>query len=192
MATAKTITLFILFVTTLSLFPLAVDAFSFSVGVAPQIAVKKTNNVTSKAQAGISTDTSLSVGVYENYFFELRGRYLYYRASSPGEDWILYRAFSALGASIGGGIFLPDYKVFSEFSVTPSVTLRGYGNFASYLNTEIYFFYPSLQVEPGFTFARYYDDQLQLKLSIPVEWNFQRDLDLFVSGGVSFSTSLHF
>jgi len=192
MATAKTITLFILFVTTLSLFPLAADAFSFSVGVAPQIAVKKTNNVTSKAQAGISTDTSLSVGVYENYFFELRGRYLYYRASSPGEDWILYRAFSALGASIGGGIFLPDYKVFSEFSVTPSVTLRGYGNFASYLNTEIYFFYPSLQVEPGFTFARYYDDQLQLKLSIPVEWNFQRDLDLFVSGGVSFSTSLHF
>ncbi|MDZ7793768.1 MAG: hypothetical protein U5P10_08800 [Spirochaetia bacterium] len=192
MGTAKTITLFILFVTTLSLFPLAADAFSFSFGIAPQVAVKKTTDVTTKAQAGISTGTSLSVGVYGNYFFELRGRYLYYRASSPGEDWILYRAFSALGASIGGGVILPDYKIFSEFSVTPSVTLRGYGNFASYSYTEIYFFYPSLQIEPGFTFARYYNDQLQLKLSIPVEWSFQRDLDLFVSGGISFTTSLYF
>lgn len=192
MGTAKTITLFILFVTTLSLFPLTADAFSLSFGIAPQVAVKKANDVTTKAQAGITTNTSLSVEVYENYFFELRGRYLYYRASSPGEDWILYRSFSALGASIGAGIFLPDYKIFNEFTVTPSATLRGYGNFASYSHTEIYFFYPSLQVEPGFTFARYYDEQLQLKLSLPVEWNFQRDLELFVSGGVSFTASLHF
>jgi len=192
MATAKTITLFILFVTTLSLTPLAADAFSFSFGISPHVAIKKTNDVTTKAQAGITANTSFSVGMHENYFIELRGRYLYYRASSPGEDWILYRSFSALGASIGGGIFLPDYKVFSEFSVTPSVTLRGHGNFASYSHTEIYFFYPSLQIEPGFTFARYYDDQLQLKLSIPVEWSFQRDLDLFVSGGLSFTISLHF
>ena len=192
MATAKTITLFILFVTTLSLTPLAADAFSFSFGISPHVAIKKTNDVTTKAQAGITANTSFSVGMHENYFIELRGRYLYYRASSPGEDWILYRSFSALGASIGGGIFLPDYKVFSEFSVTPSVTLRGHGNFASYSHTEIYFFYPSLQIEPGFTFARYYDDQLQLKLSIPVEWSFQRDLDLFVSGGISFTISLHF
>ena len=192
MGTAKTITLFILFVTTLSLTPLAADAFSFSFGISPHVAIKKTNDVTTKAQAGITANTSFSVGMHENYFIELRGRYLYYRASSPGEDWILYRSFSALGASIGGGIFLPDYKVFSEFSVTPSVTLRGHGNFASYSHTEIYFFYPSLQIEPGFTFARYYDDQLQLKLSIPVEWSFQRDLDLFVSGGLSFTISLHF
>jgi len=192
MATAKTITLFILFVTTLSLTPLAADAFSFSFGISPHVAIKKTNDVTTKAQAGITANTSFSVGMHENYFIELRGRYLYYRAPSPGEDWILYRSFSALGASIGGGIFLPDYKVFSEFSVTPSVTLRGHGNFASYSHTEIYFFYPSLQIEPGFTFARYYDDQLQLKLSIPVEWSFQRDLDLFVSGGLSFTISLHF
>jgi len=192
MGTGKTITLFILFVTTLSLVPLAAESFSFSFGVAPHVAVKKATDVTSKAQAGITANTSFSFGMYENYFIELRGRYLYYRASSPGEDWILYRAFSALGASIGGGVILPDYKIFSEFSVSPSVTLRGYGNFASYSHTEIYYFYPSLQIEPGFTFARYYDDQLQLKLSIPVEWNFQRDLDLFVSGGISFTTSLYF
>ncbi|MFO7731003.1 MAG: hypothetical protein R6V86_09580 [Spirochaetia bacterium] len=192
MGSAKTITLFILFVTTLSVSSTTAEAFSFSLGIAPHVAVKKANDVTTKAQAGISTDTSLSFNVYGNYLVELRGRYLYYRASSPGEDWILYRSFSALGASIGGGVILPDYKIFNEFSVTPSVTIRGYGNFASYRHTEIYFFYPSLQIEPGFTFARYYDDQLQLKLSLPIEWNFQRDLDLFLSGGISFSTSLHF
>lgn len=194
MSTAKTITLFTLFVTTV-LFcpqPARARAFSFSFGVAPHTAIKRASDVSTKAQAGITIDTSFAVDFLDIYFLELRGRYLTYRASSPGEDWILYRAFNGLGASLGGGFVLPEFDIFSEFPVTPSVTLRVYGNFASYTYTDIYFFYPSLEIEPGFTFGRYYNDQLQLKLSLPVEWNFQRDLNLFVSGGLAITASVFF
>ncbi len=192
MNTAKTITLFTLFVTTLLISPQRSDALSFSFSIAPHTAIKKTTDVSTKAQAGITVDTSFAVDFLDIYFFELRGRYLTYRASSPGEDWILYRAFNALGASVGGGFTLPEFKIFGEFPVTPSVTLRGYGNFASYTYTDIYFFYPSLEIEPGFTFGRYYDNRVQLELGLPVEWNFQRDLDLFVSGGLSLTASVFF
>ncbi len=192
MNTAKTITLFTLFVTTLLFCPQRSAAFSFSFGVAPHTAIKKATDVTTKAQAGITVDTSFAVDFLDIYYFEIRGRYLAYAASSPGEDWILYRAFNALGAALGGGFVLPEFKLFGEFPVIPSVTLRGYGNFASYTHTEIYFFYPSIEIEPGFTFGRYYDDSLQLELGLPIEWNFQRDLDLFISGGISLTASLLF
>ena len=172
--------------------PLQAQGFSFSFGVAPHTAIKTATNVSTKAQAGITVDTSFAVDFLDIYFVELRGRYLTYRASSPGEDWILYRAFNGLGAAVGGGFVLPEFKLFGEFPVTPSVTMRGYGNFASYTYTDIYFFYPSLEIEPGFTFGRYYGDQLQLELSLPIEWNFQRDLDLFVSGGLSLTASVVF
>ena len=192
MNTAKTITLFTLFVTTLLICPQRSDAFSFSFSIAPHTAIKKATDATTKAQAGITLDTTFSVDFLDIYYFEFRGRYLSYRASSPGEDWVLYRAFNALGGSVGGGFVLPEFQIFGEFPAVPSVTLRAYGNFASYTYTDIYYFYPSLEIEPGFTFGRYYDDRLQLELGLPIEWNFQRDLDLFISGGLSLSASLHF
>ena len=192
MGTAKTITFFTLFVTTMLLCTQEAQSFSFSFGVAPHTAIKRASEVSTKAQAGISVNTSFVVDFQEIYFIELHGRYLAYRASSPGEDWILYRGFNGIGAAVGGGFVLPQFNIFGEFPVTPAVTLRGYGNFASYAYTDIYFFYPSLEIEPGFTFGRYYNDQLQLELGVPIEWNFQRDLKLFVSGGLSLTASVVF
>ncbi len=192
MSTAKTITLFTFFVTTLLILPHQAEAFSFSFAVTPHTAIKTASDVSTKAQFGITADTSFRFDFYEKYFVELRGRYIYYRASGPGEDWILYRAYSGIGASLGGGFIFPQLYLFGEFPVTPHVALRGYGNYASYSHTEIYFFYPSLEIEPAATVATFYDNSVQLHLGVPIEWNFQRDLELFVSGGISFGASLHF
>jgi len=192
MSSAKTITLFTFFVTTFMLFPVQAETFSFSFAVAPHTAIKKSQDVSTKAQAGITADTAFSLELYEKYFIELRGRYIYFRSSGAGDDWILYRGYSSIGASFGGGFLFPDQKLFGEFPVTPSVALRGYGNFASYNHTDIYFFYPSLEIEPAVTIARFYNNHLQLHLGLPIELNFQRDLDLFISGGISFGASLHF
>ena len=192
MSTAKTITLFTLFVTTLLILPQQAEAFSFSIAVAPHTAVKTASNASTKAQLGVTTDTSFRFDFYEKYFLELRGRYIYYGASGAGDDWIIYRSYSAIGASLGGGFIFPELYLFGEFPVTPHVALRGYGNYASYSHTDIYFFYPSLEIEPAATVATFYDNLVQLHLGIPIEWSFQRDLELFVSGGISLGASLHF
>jgi len=156
--------------------------FSFS----PEMALKKSSTATMKAQAGISLDARFNYEFSNSYFIQLNGGLRFFRPSGGGSDWILYRGFNAWGAGLGAGYRFPVFPLFGEFSGVPLVTLRGYGYFGNYRNTDIHFFYPGFEVEPAFEAFSFNEDRLHLQAGIPIGWNFQRDLELFISMGISF------
>jgi len=181
----RTIAFIIVFVTMLLAVSLEAPAHSLSFSLSPEMAVKKSSIATTKAQVGFTAGIDYTYVFPNDYFLDLRGGFRTFLPSSGGSDWIQYRGFTAWGWALGGGYRFPEVRLFSEIQAVPLVTLRGYGNFAKYRNTEIHYFYPGFEVEPAVEAFNFAGGRMCWQIGIPVTWNFQRDLDLFLTVGIS-------
>ncbi len=160
-------------------------AHSLAFSLSPELAVKKSSIATTKAQAGITAGIDYTYVFPNKYFLDLRGGFRSFLPSTGGSDWIPYRGFTAWGWAIGGGYRFPEVALFGETTAVPLLTLRGYGNFAQYKNTEIHYFYPGFEIEPAVEAFSFAGGRMCWQLGIPLTWNFQRDLDLFITAGIS-------
>ena len=181
----RNITLITFFVTMLLIVNVEAQAHSFTLFISPAMAIKKSSAATTKAQAGLSAGTKVSYTFYNDYFLQLKGGFTTFRPSGGGSDWIIYRGFNAWDIAFGGGYRFPAIRLFGEVEAVPVLAMRCGGNFAKYHYTEIHFFYPGLEIEPSLEAFSFNNDQLHWRLGIPIAWNFQRDLDLFVTAGIS-------
>lgn len=181
----RTIAFIIVFVTMLFASSFEARAHSLAFSLTPEMAVKKSSIATTKAQAGFTVGIDYTYVFPNDYFLELRGGFRSFLQSSGGSDWILYKGFTAWGWALGGGYRFPEVKLFGEIRAVPFVTLRGYGNFAKYRNTEIHYFYPGFEVEPSMEAFSFSNGRMCWQIGIPLTWNFQRDLDLFLTAGIS-------
>lgn len=181
----RTITLFIFFVTVICFFPAEAPAFSFSFSAHPTGALKQTDDYTAKFQPGLALTTGFSAPISEKYFLQLGARYFGFMQSGGGSDWVVYRGFSGMSASIGGGFLFPELLLFKRFPAGPSLAFRGYGNFASYNYTDIYFIFLTFEMEPMMQFLSFNKNQMALQLGAPITWNYQRDVDIFLTAGIS-------
>gem|GEM_PF-2146488 len=181
----RTITLFIFFVTLMFSIREEAGAFSFSFSAHPTAALKQTGNYTAKFQTGFSLTTGFTAPLFEKYFLQLGARYLGFDRSGGGEDWVSYRGFTGLSASAGGGVLFQRVSLFHRFPATPSLAFRGYGNFSTYDYTDIYFIYLTFEIEPMLQLLSFNNRQMALQIGAPVGWNYQRDVDLFLTAGLS-------
>ena len=140
---------------------------------------------TAKIQTGISLDTTFSAEVFDSYFFQVRGRYFGFTQSGGGSDWVSYRGFEGLSAGLGWGMLFPEVSLFKLIPATPSFAFRGYGNFSRYNYTEIYFFFLTFEVEPMLQILSFNNEQMALQIGVPLAWNYQRDIELFFTAGLS-------
>jgi len=161
------------------------SAHSLAFSLTPEMAVKKSSISTTKAQAGITAGIDYTYVFPNDYFLDLRGGFRAFLPSSGGSDWIQYRGLTAWGFAVGGGYRFPETVLFGEIRAVPLLTLRGYGNFAKYMNKEIHYFYPGFEIEPAVEAFNFAGGRMYWQIGIPVTWNFQRDLDLFLTVGIS-------
>lgn len=160
-------------------------AHTLSVYVTPSAAIKKSTIATTKAQIGLSAGAAAAYTFPSDYFLQLRGGFSTFRPSGGGSDWIIYRGFNAWDVALGGGYRFPATRIFGEFEAVPLLAIRCSGNFARYRYTEVHYFYPALHIEPSMEILSFNRGRMHGRVGIPITWNFQRDLDLFITVGIS-------
>ncbi|MFO7849449.1 MAG: hypothetical protein R6V67_05785 [Spirochaetia bacterium] len=191
----KTIPFFLFFVITLVHLSAEPGNWSFALETAPEAAVKKDARFTAKSQLGLAGDLYLSYDFNDSWFLQTGIGYSIFRPSGAGSDWVSYRGFSSFYFGAGLGIYFPSpapsLNVLDRAAFEPGVTLRGFAGLGKYTYTDIYFFYPIIEVEPFVRVFSFFDDYLELRTGLPLSWNFQRDLDLFFTFGFSVSAVLY-
>jgi len=188
----RTIPFFIFFVIALLQLSAEPGIVSISLQTSPETAVKKDRRYSTKAQFGIAGESYLSVDIRDAAFVQAGLGYCYFRPSGPGSDWVIYRGFSSLYFGGGFGFYFDRARLLGFIPLEPGVAFRGFANYANYNYTDIYFFYPSVEIEPFTTAGRVFSDHLEFRIGLPMRWNFQRDLTLFYSVGLSLSGVLYF
>ena len=158
---------------------------SFSFQTAPEMAVKKDYRYTMKSQIGIYGEAYLNVDITSKFFAQAGLGYGRYGPSGAGSDWVIYRGFTVFYYGAGAGMYLPDFTLFGFIPFDPAFALRGFFDYGSYLYTDIYYFYPAIELELFTTVGRFWDDFVHLRVGLPMSWNFQRDLEVFFSTGIS-------
>lgn len=193
----KTIAFFLFFVITLTFLPAKPSRVSIGLQTTPELIVKKDPRYTTKVQPGISGEGRLNIDLAGKYFVQADIGYLSARPSGAGSDWVTYRGFSSF--YFGGGFgfyFAPPSRINSTRGASsgfrPGIVASGFANYAAYNYTDIYFFFPTVEVEPFAVVARFFDGHIDARLGLPLSWNFQRDLDLFFSSGLSLSVFIYF
>ena len=165
---------------------------SISLQTSPEVAVKKDVRYSTKAQAGITGESYLSVDILDRAFVQAGLGYCYFRPSGPGSDWVIYRGYSSFYFGGGFGFYFDRAMLFDFIPLEPGLAFRGFANYASYNYTPIHFFYPSVELEPFTTVGRLFGDHLEFRAGVPLHWNLQRDLEFSFSGGLSLSGVLYF
>ncbi len=181
----RTISLLCFFVISLAALDAEPGRISFSFQTAPEIAVKKDYRYTAKSQIGIYGETYLNVDIASSFFAQAGLGYGRYGPSGAGSDWVIYRGFTVFYYGAGAGMYLPDFTLFGFIPFDPGFALRGFFDYGSYLYTDIYYFYPAVELELFTTVGRFWDDYFRLRVGLPMSWNFQRDLEVFFAAGIS-------
>lgn len=191
----KTIPFFLFFVITLAHLPADPGNWSLVFQVAPEGAIKKDARFTVKSQFGSSGDLYIAVEFNKSWFLQSGFGYSLFSPSGAGSDWVIYRGFSAFYFGAGIGRYFPSFDAlgnsFGGTQIKPGVLLRGFAGLGKYLYTDIYFFYPIIEIEPFVRVYSFFDDYLELRTGLPISWNFQRDLDIFFTFGLSVSAVIY-
>lgn len=130
--------------------------------------------------------------IEDSAFIQTAIGYRWFRPSRPGSDWVVYRGFADFFFGGGFGVKFDSSRLFGLIPVAPGIAFRGYANYAHYSYTEIYYFYPSVTIELFTSLGKFLHDYVELRAGVPLEWNFQKDLDIFFSTGLSLRAVLYF
>ncbi len=190
--TKPTVACFLFFVTAVVAPAQSPGGLSFAFSTAPGMSVGSEPRFAG-AEGSFTLPSLLQfhAEIGKHWSWHLAAGYRYTAPSPPGVNEVSLRGHNDLALGAGAGYRWPPLLERGIVQLRPAVELTAYTHIAAYQYTSIYFFYPSIEVEPSLRILRWYNDFLSFSAGVPLRYDVRRDLDFSFALGLSLSLSIY-
>jgi hypothetical protein len=147
-----------------------------SSGISPVLHLVKDSRFPGSLQPGYSVSAGMGLEYPRGLDIKLEGTASHI-ADSMVQEGFIYRGVNSVDGGVTLGFGLPVGESTRGFSA--GITVGGAAHYARYIGTNLYFFYPSAEISPFFSFSL--AQRVYIRITSPFQWHARRDLSYHFS-----------